>query len=112
MKTTEQSIPMKRVNDLIDKINETTKELRSVTSEIIRDCGKKGVFEFNDYTSYPYFHDDTIGETEAILAVRSLGPDILIKTRADGEFFTPQLYGRVDYFEICNIILNETPVEM
>jgi hypothetical protein len=112
MKTIDPILSMQRVNDLIEKMNEVTRELRSVTSEIVRSCGVNDVFVFNDYTSYPYFHDDEIGETEAIIAVRCVDNDILINTKADGEFFTPQMYGRVDYYEICNIILDSTPVKM
>lgn len=111
--TNAKQITLSRVNALIDKMNEINQELRVITSELIRDCGECNVFTFNDFTGYPYFHDDSIGETEAILAIKGYKKgELRIQTQADCEFFDPHDYGRIDYYEICNTILSNTPIVM
>jgi hypothetical protein len=112
METTEIKLALTKVNELIEKINEATRELRTVTCDVVNACGKNGIFRFSDETSYPYYIDDTINEVEAIIEVKAYNTLLYIKTRTDCDFFDPTMYGRVNYEEICRIILDNTPIVM
>ena len=100
-------------NSAVNDFNNSKKMVELSATTIIMELQKEnGFVKFDEYTSYPYFMDDSIGR-DAIVAVKcDENGKIKLLTESQGcdtiddnsEWFDWYIYGELDFVELVSVL--------